>query len=94
MTMHHDDYQALKAAQAQQARGVMGLDGRTVSNEDNCLNKAQTPYRPPSMREQAEKSVGYHRSEAEKHDRALAFFRENPAFDEFIQLVRSGAIQF
>jgi hypothetical protein len=46
------------------------------------------------MREQAEKQVGYHREEADKYDRAAAFFRENPAFDEFIQLVRSGAIQF
>lgn len=51
------------------------------------------PYRPPTLREQAEKSVGYHRDQADKHDRAVAFFRDNPAFDEFIQLIRSGAIQ-
>lgn len=48
----------------------------------------------PSMSSEAEKKVGYHREQADKHDRAAAFFRENPAFDEFIQLVRSGAIQF
>ena len=47
-----------------------------------------------SMRATAEQKVGYHRSEADKADRAAAFFRENPAFDDFIQLVRSGAIQF
>lgn len=68
--------------------------------------QGQTPQKPyygdtcgtaegrPSMRSQAEQQVGYHRAQAEKHDRAAAFFRENPAFDEFIQLVRSGAIQF
>lgn len=51
-------------------------------------------HRPPTMREQAEKQIGYHRDHADKLDRAAAFFRENPVFDEFIQLVRSGAIQF
>jgi hypothetical protein len=64
-------------------------------NYDTCgIMAGKAAYKPPSLREQAEKSVGYHRSEADKHDRAVAFFRENPAFDEFIQLVRSGAIQF
>ena len=58
---------------------------------DTCGVQAGRPY---TNREQAEKNVGYHRMEADKHDRAAAFFRENPAFDEFIQLVRSGAIQF
>ncbi|MGC1784154.1 MAG: hypothetical protein WA708_16650 [Acidobacteriaceae bacterium] len=48
--------------------------------------------RPATMREQAEKNVGYHRDQADKQDRAAAFFRENPAFDEFIQLIRSGVI--
>jgi hypothetical protein len=46
----------------------------------------------PSLREESEKQVGYHRAEADKYDRAIAFFRENPAFDEFVQLVRSGVI--
>lgn len=47
----------------------------------------------PSLRAEAEQRVGYHRSQAEKHDQAAAFFRENPAFDQFIRLIRSGAIQ-
>lgn len=74
-------------------------------NDSNEVNAKQTadkacgdtcgPAEPnPSMRSKAEQKVGYHRAQAEKHDRAAAFFRENPAFDEFIQLVRSGAIQF
>lgn len=61
------------------------------TNQD--IGMAPDSYRRPSLREEAEKSVGYHREQADKHDRAVAFFRENPAFDEFIQLIRSGAIQ-
>jgi len=48
--------------------------------------------RRPSLREEAEQQVGYYRSEADKKDRAAAFFREHPEFDEFIQLIRSGVI--
>lgn len=60
----------------------------------DTFDGGSSPYRPPTMREQAEKQIGYHREQADKLDRTAAFFRENPAFDEFIQLVRSGAIQF
>lgn len=49
-------------------------------------------YRP-SEREQAEKRVGHHRIEADRADRAAAFFREHPEFDEFIGLIRAGIIQ-
>jgi hypothetical protein len=48
--------------------------------------------RRPSNREEAEHQVGYHRLQADRHDKAAAFFRENPAFDQFIQLIREGAI--
>ena len=48
--------------------------------------------RRPTLREEAEKNVGYHRSQADKANRAAAFFREHPEFDEFIQLIRSGVI--
>ena len=68
------------------------VNAKIAAAQQNC--DQQSPYRPPSMREQAEKAVGHHREQADKFDRAAAFFRENPVFDEFIQLVRSGAIQF
>jgi len=42
---------------------------------------------------EAEKNAHYHRAEAQKHDRVAAFLRENPAFGEFIQLLRDGAIR-
>jgi hypothetical protein len=71
--------------------------GREYANYENAkaqLGECATPYRRPSLREQAEKSVGYHRDMADKNDRAVAFLRENPAFDQFVQLVREGVIQF
>lgn len=49
-------------------------------------------YRRPSLREESEKHADLHRKEADKRERAAAFFRDNPAFDEFIQLIRSGVI--
>jgi hypothetical protein len=48
---------------------------------------------PPSLRREAEDRVGFHRQQAEKADQAAAFFRENPAFDMFVRLVRQGVIQ-
>jgi hypothetical protein len=58
---------------------------------DEC--KPMSPE-PPTLRREAEERVGLHRHEAEKADQAAAFFRENPAFDLFIRLVRTGVIQF
>jgi hypothetical protein len=48
---------------------------------------------PFTLRGEAEQKVSYHRTQAEKADQAAAFFRENPAFDEFIRLIRNGSIQ-
>jgi len=45
-----------------------------------------------SLLEEAERQVGFHREQADKRDRAAAFFREHPEFDEFVQLIRSGVI--
>jgi len=61
---------------------------------DQCEQTIGMGYqRRDTLREEAERSVGFHRELADKADRAAAFFRENPAFDEFIRLIRSGAIQ-
>ena len=49
---------------------------------------------PPTLRGLHEERVSYHRLQAENADQAAAFFRENPAFDMFVRLVRSGVIQF
>lgn len=66
-------------------------DYENAKMADACQNMAA--YRPPTLREQAEKSVAYHSDQAQKHNAAAAFFRDNPAFEEFVQLLRSGAFQ-
>jgi hypothetical protein len=53
-----------------------------------------TAYRPPTMAEQAEKNADYHAEQHGKHRAAANFLVQHPEFDQFIQLVRSGAIQF
>ena len=53
-----------------------------------------TAYRPPTMAEQAEKNAAYHFEEYNKAHDAAYFLSRHPEFDEFIRLVRSGAIQF
>lgn len=63
---------------------IMGIQAQT--------NAKMAYDKRPSLREESEKQVGYHRAEADKLDHAIAFFRDNPAFDEFVQLVRSGVI--
>ncbi len=51
-------------------------------------------YRRPTLQEEAEKQAIYHSEMANKSAKAAAFLSANPAFDEFIRLVRSGVIQF
>lgn len=47
-----------------------------------------------TLAEEKLKSAEYHQEQANKQYKAFHFLRENPAFDQFIKLVRSGAIQF
>lgn len=47
----------------------------------------------PSMAEESMKRAAEHGGQASKALRAAIFFRDNPAFEEFIRLIRSGAIQ-
>jgi hypothetical protein len=68
-----------------------------IAQENNPYYGAeanQMAPEPPSLRREHEERVGFHRQQAERADRAAAFFRENPAFDMFVRLVRSGVIQF
>lgn len=65
--------------------------------QDNCgqavASGLNPHYQRPSLCEEAEKSAYHHQEQADKNLQAVIFFRENPAFDKFIQLIRSGAIQ-
>lgn len=88
--------QAEKACYAANSAGNLGGAATPAPSShygDTCGVQAGIP-RSFSMREQAEKNTAHHYEQADKHSRSAKFFRENPAFDEFIQLVRSGAIQF
>ncbi len=60
----------------------------------DCCTQGNLAGRPYTMQEQAEKNASSHYELAQKQSQAAAFFRDNPIFDEFIRLVRSGAIQF
>lgn len=63
---------------------------KSYASEGN-RNTTGTP-RVTTLREETEKNASYHRQQADKQEWASSFFRENPAFDEFILLIRSGAV--
>jgi hypothetical protein len=86
-TEEKEKYEKMQAAQAAQCGQAIG--GDTCCEETG--NKYQT--RPYTLREEAEVRLRNHREHAKNASLAAEFFRDNPAFDEFIRLVRSGAIQ-
>jgi hypothetical protein len=47
-----------------------------------------------SLRDEALKSASYHQERADKISKTADFLTRHPEFEEFIALVRSGAIQF
>lgn len=62
-----------------------------------CGGTAQgvTPTRAPhSLQEEATSRARHHHEESGKAQSAALFFSQNPSFEDFIRLVRSGAIQF
>ena len=61
-------------------------------NLGDRLAGCNSEYRP-TMAEVAAKAAIHHTEEATRHQMAAAFFHANPQFEEFIQLVRSGAIR-
>lgn len=50
------------------------------------------PFTP--LRDEYGKRYHYHAEQARKAEQAAGFFRDNPAFDDFVRLVRSGVISF
>jgi hypothetical protein len=59
-----------------------------------CCGQQETPstYRP-SLKDEAAKSAQFHSDEAIKAAKAHSFLATHPEFDEFIQLIRAGAIR-
>lgn len=71
--------------------------GQTPATQPGMVGNsapAPNPYPPQHyLADLHDKSVHHHYEEAEKNGRAARFFRDNPAFDEFIRLVREGVVQ-
>jgi hypothetical protein len=97
--MELNDFENAELRRAE--REKLGYDQVRIAREmsSGCNQKAQAigmgitgQISRPSLREEAEQQVGFHREQADKQDRAAAFFREHPEFDEFIQLIRGGVI--
>ena len=64
---------------------------------DQCGQAAmgQTPSRPGySLRDEAQKRAMHHHEQADKAQQSAVFLSQHPEFEEFIRLVRSGALQF
>ena len=55
-----------------------------------AVGKAVNPY---SLQEEASRRAQNHYEQAGKAQSAAVFFANNPAFEDFIRLIRSGAIQ-
>lgn len=74
-------YQAEKQAydNSQLAQGIAGCNTNS--------------YQPPTLRMQAEKNAAHHFDQHVKAQQAASFLTAHPEFDEFIRLIRSGAIQ-
>ena len=73
----------------QKARQAQAQCGQTVA-QPQCEDKMPTP---PTLYEQAAASNRYYAEQSKKAASAADFFARNPAFDEFILLIRRGAIQ-
>lgn len=85
--MYRDDYNNAKMA----GPGVMGL--KDLAQQSSTAQAVCGQERAWSLADEQEKSALYHQDEANKAKMAAAFFRTNPAFEEFIKLIRQGVIQ-
>lgn len=74
------------AAQKQQASIRGELQGQTPQSHGYVHEV--------SLLEEAQNFVKYHQEEAEKASKAANFLQSHPEFEQFIKLLRSGAIQF
>ena len=84
------DFAKDQEAYANEKAQLQAQQGATMQNE--TMGSTQT-WTQPTFAEQHEKQAVYHREEAAKNLRATDFFHLNPAFDEFVRLVREGIIK-
>lgn len=73
---------------------TMGMDAYEKKFEATSpMPGSAESYRPPSMADEGYKRAHYHADIANKALDAADFFRKHHEFEEFIRLIRSGAIQ-
>jgi hypothetical protein len=98
--MNPDDYlekrQREKMAAANQECGEIRGIPAPSSHGGYYTNAMQgeTPRRTFTLKEEAEKRYSEHSAQMQKAQQAFDFLSANPAFDEFVRLVRAGVIQF
>lgn len=57
-------------------------------------NEQTSPSRAYTLSEDAQRNEQFHYEQAAKAGNAARFLSAHPEFDEFIRLVRAGALQF
>lgn len=83
--------QAEKAYYANQAQTCAAPAEPYGVAQGLCGTAAGRAY---SLRDEASKNLRFHTEAAQKSAGAIQFFDAHPEFEEFIRLVRLGAIQF
>lgn len=88
--------QAQKAYEAQCDANTCAIPPSEPYPSRLCGNtcSAPKPYNPFSLQEEASRRAQEHYEQASKAQSAAVFFANNPVFEDFIRLVRSGAIKF
>jgi hypothetical protein len=87
--MYSDEMNAKMQAQLLQTQDMCSVP----QSQRNCV-QGLADRAPYSLCEEAAKSEQHHYAEAAKAGSASRFLSSHPEFDEFVRLVRSGAIRF
>jgi hypothetical protein len=98
LTEANERMQREKMAAANQECGeIRGIPAPSSFGYDYTqANVAQgiTPQHTFTLKEEAEKRYSEHSAQMQKAQQAFDFLSANPAFDEFVRLIRAGVIQF
>jgi hypothetical protein len=77
----------VKVADIREARQDYEACGAAIGNGPN------PNYRRPTLAQELEKAQAQRQADLQSGAKALDFFSRNPAFDEFITLIREGSIR-
>lgn len=75
------------------SHGQMGKSQDTSGLAYETTGYSPQKPTPPTLREQAEKEAAFHFEMCSKAQSVASFLQLHPEFGEFIELLRSGAIQ-